>query len=96
MISGYAGSIRIRHYRRIYFRKPEAISATTANAKFGMAEFAEGQGFKYTPDDVAIAVGLKKGNTELAEQINEILAGISQEERIELMNQAVLNQPAAQ
>lgn len=76
--------------------KPEAISATTANAKFGMAEFAEGQGFKYTPDDVAIAVGLKKGNTELAEQINEILAGISQEERIELMNQAVLNQPAAQ
>lgn len=75
--------------------KPEAISATTANAKFGMAEFAKGQGFKYTPDDVAIAVGLKKGNTELAEKINKILAGISQEERVEIMNQAVLNQPAA-
>ncbi|MGS0763987.1 transporter substrate-binding domain-containing protein [Syntrophomonas curvata] len=75
--------------------RPEAISATTANAKFGMAEFAKGQGFKYTPDDVAIAVGLKKGNTELAEQINKVLAGISQEERNELMNQAVLNQPVA-
>ncbi|MDD2372432.1 MAG: transporter substrate-binding domain-containing protein [Syntrophomonadaceae bacterium] len=75
--------------------KPEAISATTANAKFGMAEFAKGQGFKYTPDDVAIAVGLKKGNTELAEKINKILAGLSQEERVEIMNQAVLNQPAA-
>ncbi|NLX03067.1 MAG: ABC transporter substrate-binding protein, partial [Syntrophomonadaceae bacterium] len=75
--------------------KPEAISATTANAKFGMAEFAKGQGFKYTPDDVAIAVGLKKGNTELAEEINKILVGLSQEERVELMNQAILNQPVA-
>lgn len=75
--------------------KPEAISATTANAKFGMAEFAKGQGFKYTPDDVSIAVGLKKGNTELAEEINKILAGISQEERVEIMNQAILNQPVA-
>lgn len=76
--------------------RPEAISATTANVKFGVAEFDEGQGFKYTPDDVAIAVGLKKGDTELAEQINKILAKIPQEERNELMKQAILDQPVAE
>jgi hypothetical protein len=40
-------------------------------------------------------VGLKKGNTELDEQINKVLAGISQEERDELMEKAVLNQPVS-
>jgi putative lysine transport system substrate-binding protein len=75
--------------------RPEGISATAANAKFAMAEFNPGEGFEYTPDDVAIAVGLKKGNTELAEQINKVLAGISQEERDELMEKAVLNQPVS-
>lgn len=75
--------------------RPEGISATTANVKFAMAEFAKGEGFKYTPDDVAIAVGIKKGNTELAEQINKVLAGISQEQRDELMKNAVINQPVS-
>lgn len=76
--------------------RPEAISATTANTKFGMAAFDEGKGFKYTPDDVAIAVGLKKGNTELAEEINKVLAGLSQEQRNEIMEKAVKNQPASE
>lgn len=75
--------------------KPEGISATTANSKFAMAEFAEGEGFEYTPDDVAIAVGIKKGNTELTEQINKVLTGISQEQRDELMKNAVINQPVS-
>ncbi len=75
--------------------KPEGVSATTANAKFGMAEFAEGKGFKFTADDIAIAVGIKKGNTELTENINKILPGISQEQRDELMKNAILNQPVA-
>ncbi|WP_276661216.1 transporter substrate-binding domain-containing protein [Syntrophomonas wolfei] len=76
--------------------KPEGVSATSANAKFGMAEFAKGQGFEFTADDIAISVGIKKGNTELLNNINKVLAGISQEQRDELMKNAILNQPASQ
>jgi len=76
--------------------KPEGVSATTANAKFGMAEFAKDQGFKFTADDIAISAGIKKGNTELVENINKILAGISQEQRNEIMKKAILNQPVTE
>jgi hypothetical protein len=56
---------------------------------------AEGQGFEASDEDVAVAVGLKKGNPD-REKINEILAGISEEERITLMDEAIRNQPSAQ
>ncbi|HBQ86395.1 MAG TPA: ABC transporter substrate-binding protein, partial [Syntrophomonas sp.] len=75
--------------------RPEGVSATSANANFAMVEFAKGQGFKASDDDVAIAVGIKKGNTELANSINKILAGVSEEKRKDLMDAAIKNQPAA-
>lgn len=40
-------------------------------------------------------MGLKKGS-DLTEKINEILAGISEEERDEIMDAAIRNQPASQ
>lgn len=76
--------------------RPEGVSATAANPKFAMVEFADGKGFEASDDDVAIAVGLKKGNTELASKINEVLAGVSEEERLTIMDKAIKNQPAAQ
>ena len=75
--------------------RPEGVSASTANPNFVMVEFAPGQGFEASDDDVAIAVGLKKGNPD-REKINEILAGISEEERLELMDQAIANQPSSE
>ncbi|MGI6550614.1 MAG: transporter substrate-binding domain-containing protein [Syntrophomonadales bacterium] len=75
--------------------RPEGVSASAANANFVMVEFAEGEGFVASDDDVAIAVGLKKGNPDVT-KINEILAGISEEQRIEMMDNAIRNQPAAQ
>jgi len=74
--------------------RPEGVSASTANANFVMVEFAQGQGFEASDDDVAIAVGLKKGNPD-REKINEILAGISEEQRLTLMDNAIANQPSA-
>ena len=41
-----------------------------------MSTFDEGQGFTVSPDDAQIAVGVRQGS-ELKEQINEVLAGIS-------------------
>lgn len=73
--------------------KPEAISATSANPNFAMVVFEDG--FKTSPDDTVVAVGLRK-NSELLDDINNILAGISEEERNEIMDEAIKNQPVAE
>jgi putative lysine transport system substrate-binding protein len=73
--------------------RPEGISASSANENFVMVEFEEG--FVTSDDDTAIAVGLRK-NSDLTEKINEILAGISIDQQTEIMDAAILNQPAAE
>jgi len=73
--------------------RPEGISASSANDNFAMVEFTEG--FKAAEEDTAVAVGLKKGS-DLTEEINKILAEISEEERQEIMDAAINNQPAAE
>ena len=75
--------------------RPEGISVSAANKNFKAVEFEEGQGFQASDDEVSVAVGLKKGNEELKTKINEILSGISEEERNKLMEDAVKNQPAS-
>ena len=72
--------------------RPEGVSASAANPNFAMVEFKEG--FSTSDDDTAIAVGLVKGS-QLTEQINKILAGISEEDRKAIMDTAIKNQPAA-
>ncbi|NLU51750.1 MAG: transporter substrate-binding domain-containing protein [Clostridiaceae bacterium] len=70
--------------------RPEGISAEAANSNFKMIEFTDG--FKTSPEDTAIAVGLRKGS-DLTEKINEALSKISEEQRKELMDNAIKNQP---
>ncbi|SKA87668.1 amino acid ABC transporter substrate-binding protein, PAAT family [Clostridium sp. USBA 49] len=72
--------------------RPEGISAQSANPNFKMIEFKDG--FNTSEEDTAIAVGVAK-NSGLTEKINEILKGISEEERKEIMDIAIKNQPAA-
>lgn len=72
--------------------RPGAISAAASNSNLTYIVFDEGKGFEYDTNDSSIAVGLQKGS-ELTAQINEILAGISEEERQQLMEEAVLRQP---
>lgn len=75
--------------------RPEGVSATAANSNYAMVEFKDGNGFVTSDDDTAVAVGLAKGST-LTSKINEILAGISEEDRTTIMDTAIKNQPAAQ
>lgn len=72
--------------------RPEAVSASNANENFAMVEFKDG--FETSEDDTAIAVGLKK-DSDLKDKINEILKGISEEDRTKIMDDAIVNQPAA-
>ena len=73
--------------------RPEGISASAANDNFAMVQFTDG--FETSSDDTAVAVGIQKGS-KLTAKINEILAGISEEDRISIMDTAIANQPAAQ
>ncbi len=74
--------------------RPEGISAAAANPNFAYVGFAVENGFEYEINDAAIAMGIEK-DSELTAQVNEILAGISQEERDQLMADAIANQPIA-
>jgi putative lysine transport system substrate-binding protein len=73
--------------------QPEGVSVVAAGLDFAMVQFAEGKGFTASDDDVAVAVGLKKGQPDLIKKINEILAGISEEQRAQIMADAIKNQP---
>lgn len=74
--------------------RPGAISAMESNPDLTFVSFAEGKGFEASPEDVAIAVALKKGNQDMA-AINEILGTITKEERQKIMDNAIAKQPVA-
>lgn len=73
--------------------RPEGVSASTKNDNFVMVEFEEG--FVTNEEDTAISVGVAKGS-DLTGKINEILTGISQDERQQLMDEAIKNQPGSE
>ena len=73
--------------------RPGAMAASMANSNLTFITFEKGNGFEYSNDEVDVAVGLKKGNAELEEKINKILAGISEEQRQKIMEEAIKNQP---
>ncbi|MGE7114785.1 transporter substrate-binding domain-containing protein [Lysinibacillus sp. NPDC047702] len=73
--------------------RPEGISAAAANDKFTYIAFEEG--FDTDPSNTSIAVGLRKGDADL-DKINEILKGISEDDRQTIMEDAIQQQPAAQ
>ena len=74
---------------------PGAVSAVASNPELTYVQFAEGEGFETSTDDTAIAVAVAKGSP-LRDQINVILATISEEKREELMQWAVDNQPLSE
>lgn len=73
--------------------RPEGLSLLDAGMKIRMIEFEDG--FVASEDETSIAAGVKKGS-ELTEKINEVLKGISNEERIEIMDRVVEIQPVNQ
>jgi len=75
--------------------EPGAVADTTANPDLTYIKFADGQGFAASEADTSIAVGLAKGSDLLA-PINEILAGIDAETRLQMMLDATARQPLNQ
>ncbi len=75
--------------------RPGAVSAVAANSDLTFISFNDGDGFEASPEDVAVAVGLAKGS-DLVGPINDILAGISKEQRQQLMDEAIARQPLSE
>jgi len=71
---------------------PGAESAVTANPELTYIRFDEGKGFVASEDDVAVAVGVRKGSN-LVNDLNAALSAITPEMREQLMIWAVENQP---
>ena len=67
------------------------VGYLASNPDFRLITFSEGNGF--TLPAKGSCVGLRKSDTELLAQINEILATIDSDARTEMWNTAVANQP---
>ena len=71
--------------------RPGAEADTMANSDLSYVLF-ETDGFVASEEDVSIAVGLAK-NSDLTAKINDVLAGIDQETRVQMMLDATDRQP---
>ncbi|EHJ52266.1 ABC transporter substrate-binding protein/permease [Streptococcus macacae] len=71
--------------------RPEAISSTKANPDFKAISLKKG--FKVADSDVAIAVGMRKGDTRIS-QVNASLAHFPLKEQLALMNRMIPLQPS--
>lgn len=73
--------------------RPGALSAVNSNKDLTFVSFGKGNGFKAKKEDTAIAVGVSKKNKDLLNKVNASLKKISEEERQNIMKEAVKNQP---
>lgn len=74
--------------------KPVAISVTAANPDLAMVEFSDENGFQEQEGiETELNIAMEKGNSELRDQVNEFLSGLTVEDRDSMMNEAVSNQP---
>lgn len=74
--------------------RPAAMVAAYTNPNLKYIEFEKGKGFRFSQDEVSIAIGVKKGN-RIKEEINKALSEIDVETRAQLMETAVEHQPAS-
>lgn len=68
------------------------MSVTNSNPDLTYVVFEQGKGFDVDESDSVNAIGCRKGS-DLVEFINGVLAKVSEDERLKLMEKAVLTQP---
>ena len=69
---------------------PTAFAATISNPDVTFVTFDRESGFG---EEVSVSVGLRYDSEELKESIDDILAGITEAERMEIMEAAISRQP---
>ena len=76
--------------------QPTGLAAVAANPGLKMLEFTGDGAFEVSQEDINIGISLLKGNTELCEAINGVLANLSEADYTEWMNQAIAVQPLSE
>lgn len=70
---------------------PVANTVVAANPDLAIVSFAQGKGFDV---DTSVSIAVKKENTDLLNDVQKALDGISEETRINIMSEASVRQPA--
>jgi ABC-type amino acid transport substrate-binding protein len=72
---------------------PVALAVIETNPDLTYIEFTEGNGFNVSFEDKDVSIALRQSDTELLQQINNILDDISNEQRETIMADAINRQP---
>lgn len=75
---------------------PVALGAVAAHPELAMIEFEDGKGFEIDLSDTAVSIAVKKGNTELLNEIQKALDNLPEETRVKMMEEATTRQPAGE
>lgn len=76
--------------------RPVALAIVGNNPDLTFVSFEDGKGFTLTEEDatgLSVSVGMKKNSDSLLESVNKVLNNLTDEDRDELMNKAIANQP---
>ena len=73
---------------------PVAQSIVAANKNLKIVNFTAGEGFEIDDDDITVAVGLRKSDVTLLNEINNALDSINIQTRNEIMTEAVIRSEA--
>lgn len=69
------------------------MAAAYSNKDLVVLDFQGGKGFDASDEDVNLGIAVKKGNTDLKDKLNKALSEISEEEREQIMQDAIKDQP---
>lgn len=76
---------------------PTGMAALIANPNFKLLDFSgTGGQFEVSEEEINIGISLQKGNTELKDAINGILADMTAEDFNQMMDEAIAVQPLSQ
>ena len=76
---------------------PTATAATVAYPDMKLLDFSgTDDDFQVSQEEINIGISIRKGNTELKDKINSVLATLTTDDYNEMMNEAIAVQPLAQ
>ncbi len=73
--------------------QPTGLAATTADPSIVMLEFEGDGAFQVSDEEINIGISMKKGNAELLDAVNGVLATMTPEDYTAMMNDAIAVQP---
>ena len=77
--------------------QPTGLAAVAANPNLKLLDFTGTDGaFQVSDEDINIGISVRKGNTELVEAINSVLANLTEEDFTNWMNEAIAVQPLSE